>query len=147
MTTDPIQKTIRVPLPPEAAFDLFTTKIGTWWPVDSHSVSAGLGAPSQSLTLEARLGGELVEIASDGSRHVWGEVLEWSPGQALRLTWHPGKMADQQTEVRVTFAAEGDGCAVVLTHSGWEALGDGATPRNGYNSGWNGVLEQFVAAA
>ena len=56
-------------------------------------------------------------------------------------------MADQQTEVRVTFATDGDGCRVELTHSGWEALDDGATTRGGYNSGWNGVLERIVAAA
>ena len=147
MTTDPIVKTIQVPLPPDAAFDLFTARMGDWWPVESHSVSAGQGAPSRSLTMEARLGGEVVEVAADGMRHVWGEILEWAPGSALRMTWHPGKMADQKTEVRVTFEADGAGCRVKLTHAGWEALEDGAKLRNGYNSGWVGVLERFAQAA
>ena len=147
MTTDPIVKTIEVPLGPDAAFELFTAKIGTWWPVESHSVSAGNGAPSQSLTLDARMGGALVEIASDGTQHVWGEVLEWEPGQSLRVTWHPGKMTDQQTEVRVTFEAAGDGCRVELTHSGWEALEEGAKMRSGYNDGSVGVLERYSKAA
>ena len=146
MTTEPIVKTIRVPLVPDAAFELFTARIGTWWPVESHSVSAGQGAPSKSLVMETRLGGEVTEIASDGTRHVWGKVLEWEPGAALRMTWHPGKMADQKTELHVTFAAEGDGCRVQLTHSGWEALADGDKTRAGYNSGWVGVLDRFSAA-
>ena len=96
--------------------------------------------------MEPRLGGAVIEIAADGARHVWGEVLEWAPGAALRMTWHPGKMAEQGTQVRVTFAPDGDGCRVELTHSGWEALEDGAKMRAGYNSGWDGVLERFQKA-
>ena len=147
MTTEPIVKTVHVALPPAAAFDLFTARIGDWWPVESHSVSAGQGAPSQSLAMEPRLGGEVIEIAADGARHVWGKVLEWDPGVSMRMTWHPGKMADQQTEVRVSFKAAGAGCRVELTHAGWEALEDGAKTRAGYDTGWVGVLERFTAAA
>lgn len=148
MTTDAIVKTVHVPLPPADAFALFTDKIGTWWPVESHSVSAGQGAPSQSLSLEGKPGGALIEIGHDGTEHSWGTVEEWEPGHSFATTWHPGKMADRQTRVRVTFEADGDGTLVTLTHSGWEALGDDAVQmRTGYDGGWNGVLERFVAAA
>ena len=148
MTTEPIVKSVHVPLTPAAAFDLFTARMGTWWPVESHSVSAGQGAPSQSLTLDGGLDSELVEVKADGKREVWGKILEWVPGEAFRMTWHPGKLPAEATEVRVTFTASGGGTEVVLTHSGWEALGDeGAKSRGGYNEGWVGVLERFVKAA
>lgn len=147
MTIRPIVKNVRVGLSPEKAFDLFTTRMETWWPVESHSVSAGNGAPSKSLTFDAKMGGELVEIASDGVRHVWGIVHEWAPGAAFAMSWHPGKSADQGTRLRVTFAADGEGCQVELTHDGWEALGDdGAKMRDGYDGGWNGVLERYTQA-
>ena len=148
MTTDAIRETVRVGLAPEQAFDLFTRRIGEWWPVASHSVSAGQGEPSKSLTLEPALGGALTETGHDGTIHVWGHVEEWEPGRVVAMTWHPGKSADNQTRVRVEFEPEAEGTRVTLTHSGWEVLGpDAAKARNGYNEGWVGVLDRYRAAA
>jgi uncharacterized protein YndB with AHSA1/START domain len=148
MTPEPIVKTLRVALSPDTAFELFTKRMDTWWPLESHSVSAGGGAPSKSLTFEARMGGELIEVTSEGVRHVWGKVHEWEPGVAFAMSWHPGKPAAEGTRVRVTFAADGDGCQVVVTHDGWEVLGEnGAKMRDGYNGGWVGVLERYTQAA
>ncbi len=145
MSVQPIVKIVQVGLSPADAFDLFTTRIGEWWPVESHSVSAGLGAPSKSLTMTTGFGGELVEIAADGSRHVWGVIEEWEPGQSLALTWHPGRNDDLETRVRVEFRARGEGTEVTLTHSNWEVLGDeGQGTRDSYDGGWNGVLDRFA---
>ena len=147
MTTDPIVKTIHVSLDPAAAFNLFALRMDEWWPMDRHSVSAGSGKAAQNLTLEPYVGGALSEVAHDGAIHVWGHIQEWAPGEALALTWHPGHGEDQQTKVRVTFASDGEGTRVELTHSGWEALEDGAKRRGGYNSGWDGVLGEFTNSA
>ena len=38
---DPIEKTLVVPLTPDRAFDLFTNRMASWWPLDKHSLSAG----------------------------------------------------------------------------------------------------------
>ena len=47
-------------------------------------------------------------------------------------------------EFEIRFAAVASGTEVVLTHSGWEALGEKAeAERNGYDNGWETV---FVAA-
>ncbi|MEM6387867.1 MAG: SRPBCC domain-containing protein [Pseudomonadota bacterium] len=147
MTTDPIVKTVQVPLSPEAAFELFTARIGEWWPLHQKSVSAGQGARSQSLEIEPAVGGAFVETGHDGGRHLWGTVQEWRPGEAFTTTWHPGKMADHQTRIRVTFEAEGDGTLVTLTHSGWGALSDAeAAMREPYVTGWDTVLDLYVAA-
>jgi len=147
MTTDPIVKTITVPLTPDAAFDLFTARIGEWWPLDRKSVSAGQGARSQDLVLEPRVGGAFLELGHDGTEHRWGTVEEWVQGQAFTTTWHPGRMSDSQTRVRVTFAPDGAGTLVTLIHSGWEALSaEQAAMREPYIDGWGEVLNLFAAA-
>ena len=147
MTNDPIVKAVRVSLAPKAAFDLFTHRMDEWWPMDRHSVSANNGQPARSLALDGRVGGALSEVAHDGATHIWGHVLEWDPGKTFVLTWHPGHGEDQKTTVRVTFAPDGEGTRVELTHSGWEALDDGASRRTGYDSGWVGVLDLFAKKA
>lgn len=148
MSIPPIVKTIRVGLAPASAFELFTARMGDWWPVASHSVSSGQGAPSKSLAMTCELGGEIVEIAADGSVHHWGRIDEWTPGEAVAMTWHPGRTDGAMTRVRVAFTPDGDGTVVTLTHSGWEALGDeGAKTRDGYDGGWVGVLERYIGAA
>lgn len=147
MSTDPVVKTIHVALSPQAAFDLFTKRIGDWWPVETFSVSAGQGKPSQSVTLAGGIGSEIVEIAADGSRHVWGTVRDWAPGKSFVTTWHPGREASFATKLLVAFASEGDGTRVTLTHSNWDVLGEEAvSSREGYDGGWVVVLGQFEAA-
>ena len=34
---EPIQRSVTVPLEPEVAFELFTARMDTWWPVQTHS--------------------------------------------------------------------------------------------------------------
>ena len=148
MSIDPVVRSVRVGLSPDAAFDLFTARMNEWWPVDSHSVSAGQGAPSKSLNMTGGIGGEITEIAHDEATHTWGKIDEWSPGEAVAFTWHPGRTDGAETRVRVVFEADGDGTRVTLTHSDWEALGEDAqTTRDGYAKGWVGVLDTLVAAA
>ena len=40
LTESRVVKTVTVPLPPEAAFSLFTDRIAEWWPLHTHSVAA-----------------------------------------------------------------------------------------------------------
>lgn len=146
-TIRPVVKTVTVPLSPGAAFDLFTARMGEWWPLGTHSVSSQAGTPSRDLKMTPEIGGEIVETAHDGQTHVWGRIVDWTPGEAFASTWHPGRSDGKETTVRVTFAAEGQGTRVTLTHSGWETLGDeGQKTRDGYDAGWIGVLERFTAA-
>ena len=37
MTTEAIRKTVLVDFAPAEAFELFTTRVSSWWPVRSHS--------------------------------------------------------------------------------------------------------------
>ena len=144
MTLPPVVKTLHVDLPPADAFDLFTARIGEWWPVETHSVSSDAGKASQALEMGQGVGDDLVETAHDGTRHVWGKIQEWVPGTAFAMTWHPGRVDSAETQVRVTFEAEGRGTTVTLTHSNWEVLGESASrTRNAYDSGWDPVMARY----
>jgi uncharacterized protein YciI len=126
----PIHRQVVVPASPEAAFRVFTERIGTWWPVASLSVH---GASSSVAFRD----GSLIETSSDGDVSVWGSVLDWSPPRSFRMTWHPGRDADKATIVTVSFAPVGDDATLVtVRHEGWETL----ELRNEYLNGWPAVL-------
>ena len=148
MSIPPVVKTLHVGLVPQAAFELFTARIAEWWPTESHSVSSQDGKASRSLLMIPGVGGTLVEIAHDGTSHIWGEIKEWSPGQAFAMSWHPGRTDGVETHLSVTFEAKDGGTLLKLTHSNWEALGaSAAKTRDGYDGGWNGVLERLDQVA
>jgi uncharacterized protein YndB with AHSA1/START domain len=140
--TAPVHKSVTVPIGPERAFDLFTTEIGTWWPLATHSV--GLERAS-GVSCGTSVGDQLVETLSDGTTSVWGSVLESDRPRFIVWSWHAGRSADDATRLELTFTASGDGSTVVkLVHSGWERWADGQARARGYNEGWDVVLASYV---
>ena len=143
----PVVKTVRVECTPEEAFHYFTDDFAKWWPLATHSC-IGYGSdfkrkPS-GCTFETRKGGRIIEHGEPGENHVWGTITEWDPPAGLAFTWHPGRDESTGQFVEIRFAAVASGTEVVLTHGGWEALGENAeAERNGYDNGWETV---FVAA-
>ena len=110
----------------------------------------GAGCKSaKSVTLEPFVGGEIVEIAHDGKRHLWGSVSTYNAPNQLTLNWHVNSTAEYATEVDVTFHEVGSNeTRVDLIHRNWERLAENAEQtRDGYNQGWVGVFEQAYAAA
>ncbi len=140
----PLVKSVTVAAPPERAFELFTSDIGRWWPLVSHSVGAD---SATSVVMECRPGGRIVETVRDGSTHVWGTLTDWSPSTQVAFTWHPGQPEGEATLVTVTFRAAGEQTEVRLVHSGWDARPDGARARTGYDTGWDTVLAPLAALA
>jgi uncharacterized protein YndB with AHSA1/START domain len=144
MTLSPVLRAVHVRRSPQDCFDLFTTRVGAWWPLGTHGLfhagSAGV----------AFVDGALVERSLDGRTAVWGRVTVWEPGRRLALTWHPGGDGSTPTSVVVDFLPVEDGTRVEVTHSGWEVLGDGAAAgRRGYAgpNAWGWVLEHFADTA
>ena len=134
-TSTVIRKTVLVDFPPEEAFDLFTTRINSWWPVQTHSYS---GDTVRDVVFERSAGGRVYEVTDEGERD-WARVREWEPPRRFLLDWLIGGYG---TEVEVTFAQEGPGSRLVLEHRGF------AEPerRESYDSGWNAVLASFLAS-
>ncbi len=139
----PIVKTLDVPLTPQDAFDLFTKQIGRWWPVDSHSISAGSGTLPQDLTLEPKQGGKIIETDTKGDPHPWGHITHWSEGARVDINWYVGRDVSQATQISVTFTPIDTGTRVDLTHSGFAAHGETArASHDSYDMGWDHVLGQ-----
>jgi len=144
----PIVKSVRLDCSPDRAFELFTSHIDKWWPLASHSISAGQGQIPADVQFEPYEGGRLYETAPDGSVHVWGSIAIWEPGSALRFSWHVGRTPDQATQIDVAFkSADQGGTLITLTHSNWEALGSEAADQHAnYTPGWDQVFVQGFGA-
>jgi uncharacterized protein YndB with AHSA1/START domain len=140
VTTEAITKQIRVDANPETAFDVFTGRIGDWWPLEHYSVFGR----EATVAFE---GDRIVERSPSGEETVWGEVLEFEVAGRVRFTWHPGQPGDEEpTEVDVSFASNGDGTLVTLVHSGWDRLSEERRAgRVDYDNGWPLVLERYAA--
>lgn len=143
----PVVKTVSVKCTPEQAFLYFTADISKWWPLATHSCAAYASEfkeTAASVTFERHKGGRIIEHARSGEEYPWGTVLTWEPPTRVVFTWHPMREEATAQEVEVTFHAVEGGTRVILTHTGFEKLGDSAeAERNGYNEGWEGV---FVSA-
>jgi uncharacterized protein YndB with AHSA1/START domain len=135
--TEAIRKTVLVDFTPEEAFELFTAKIATWWPVRSHSYG---GDEVKNFVVEPFVGGRVYEVTDAGEQD-WANVLAWKPPGRLLLDWRIGEACG--TEVEVTFEPEGPGSRVVLEHRGF----GGDDPRDRYSGGWDVVLGTFVTAS
>jgi hypothetical protein len=137
---DPIEKTRTVPLTPPEAFTLFINDLGQWWPSATHSVSGSSGAKPK-IKVEARKNGKIIEIAADGTRHIWGTIIGWEDGRYVSFSWHPGRDEDEATVVSVNFHPDPEGCRVELTHGGFDILGPQADAvSTSYLTGWDMVL-------
>jgi uncharacterized protein YndB with AHSA1/START domain/uncharacterized protein YciI len=136
----PLHHEVRVDLDPEQAFELFTKRIGEWWPM------ANLSVFGEDATVAFTDDGRLLE--RDGEQaSSWGEVTEWVPGERLAMTWHPGMAEQQASQVTVTFAPYGAQTLVTLVHAGWEVYEDAIAARNEYTGGWPTVLTLYATAA
>jgi uncharacterized protein YndB with AHSA1/START domain len=139
-TTDAIRKTLLVDFAPAEAFELFTTRASSWWPMTTHSYG---GDKVKEVVFEPRVGGSVHEVTDEGTAQ-WARVLEWEPPHRLVLEWLIGKCSG--TEVEVRFSPEGPGSRLELEHRGWDRI-EAPAEREGYAGGWDVVLAPFVETA
>lgn len=141
-TFTPLHKSVTVPWSQERAFKRFTTEIDSWWPLKTHSVG---GARTLRCVFEGKVGGQIFEETRDGTRLVWGTVLEWDPPSRAVFTWHPAHSPDAAQNIEVRFTAVGNGTRLDLLHTGWERLGaEAKKARRAYPMGWTYVLNHWA---
>jgi uncharacterized protein YndB with AHSA1/START domain len=140
-----------VEAPIERAFEVFTTGMPTWWPPDHHLIQGELA----EMVFEPRVGGGIIDRATDGSECRWARILVYEPPHQVVFSWDISTKWQIETdlaktsEVAVTFTAQGpDRTLVELEHrhldrhgEGWEGMRDAV----GSPGGWN--LDRYAEAA
>jgi uncharacterized protein YndB with AHSA1/START domain len=137
-----VRREIVVPAPVDRAFAVFTERIGDFKPPE-HNL---LGAPIAQTVLEPRVGGSIVDRATDGTECRWARVIEFEPPRRLVFSWDISPRWEiesdpaQTSEVEVRFEPETpERTRVVLEHrnldrhgTGWEAVRDGIDGDQGW---------------
>jgi uncharacterized protein YndB with AHSA1/START domain len=152
--TEPVVRTsVRVEVPIERAFRVFTEGFDTWWPRSHHIGSAEMVEG----TIEPRLDGRWFERDADGQECDWGRVLAWDPPRHVALSWHLNVDFDydpdpaKASRVDVHFVAAGDRATLVeLVHSeldrhgpDWPKLAESVSS----GGGWPGLLQDYAERA
>ena len=142
---EPLELSFDVACGVRHAFEVWTSKIDSWWPT-SHSFT---GEANLQVVLERRLGGRIYERTSDGTEYDWGEITVWDPPVRFGYLWHLMSQRERATDVEVRFVeVDESSTRVEIVHTGWERLGEGGQDWRDQNfGGWSGVLPQFIAAA
>jgi uncharacterized protein YndB with AHSA1/START domain len=156
---DQARVSVRVNVPIEDAFDIFTREIDQWWRRGARFRNAG--ARSGMVCLEPGVGGRLFESidAKPPIVHEIGRVVVWEPPRRVQFTWRSANFAPGEvTNVEVSFEPLHAGTLVTVTHRGWAALRDDHPARHGLTgqafshmiAGWWGeqmsALRQVAAA-
>ena len=142
---EPIVKTVELTCSVEHAWETFTKRLSSWWPLQTHSVGAYEKKTSREVVFEPRVGGRIYEAFEEGGESEWATVQTWEPPSRFVVSWYPGQARETETEVEVRFTRLADnGCRVTLEHRGWERFGEGAIEaRTGYENGWPEVWSAF----
>jgi uncharacterized protein YndB with AHSA1/START domain len=147
-----VRKSVTVGAPQAIAFEVFTARIASWWPMETHKIGQ---ADCAAVIIEPRAGGRWFERGTDGAECDWGRVLAWEPPRRVLLAWQLNSQWAHdpalRTEVEVHFVAiDAHTTRVELEHRGLEAYAEHAIAmRDTFDSpqGWNGMLEHYATIA
>jgi Activator of Hsp90 ATPase homolog 1-like protein len=137
-----ISKSVVLACEPARAFQLFTARIGEWWPADRRHTK---DPHSELFLLES---GRFYERSRDGTEVDLGKVRVWEPPQRLVLDFYVGTDAGHPTEVEVRFSAEGSVTRVSIAHRptpASQAMWNLRAPI--FERSWDAVLTAIAAAA
>jgi len=149
-TTPPVTMAVTVNASPQRAFEVFTDRCYSWWPIENH---IGKHDPVE-IIMEPHGGGRWFERGPDGAECDWGTVLAWDPPHRLVLAWQlNGKWQYEPdlglaSEVEVRFVDEGTGrTRVELSHGKLDRHGESAASiRAAISSdgGWPTILRRYA---
>jgi uncharacterized protein YndB with AHSA1/START domain len=141
------ETTVEAPI--EHAFEVFTEDIGSWWHPEHHILRGELA----EMIFEPRVGGHIIDRATDGTECRWARVLAYDPPHRvvfswdISLQWEIETDPEKTSEIEVTFAADGpDRTHVVLEHRNLDRHGEGwEGMRAAVGSGWPDGLQRLAA--
>jgi uncharacterized protein YndB with AHSA1/START domain len=121
---DRARVTMRVAVPQETAFRVFTSEMNAWW-LSGRAYRVG-GRGAGTIAMEPRLGGRLIETYEVGGKCKtieMGRVTAWEPPTRVVFDWRAVNfVGDERTEVEVVFEPSDDGTLVTVTHRGWSKI-------------------------
>jgi uncharacterized protein YndB with AHSA1/START domain len=121
-------------------WDALTRGVNHWWP---HRTLATDRPWINTVSLEARQGGQFKERWSDGEGALWGTVVQIENQKLLRLN---GSLGMLMSPVVSCYSYElrdmENGTLVSLTHDCFGMLEDGWAER--YHAGWLEVLDVYL---
>jgi len=148
-----VRRQITVSASQERAFEVFTARLGTWWPKE-YSIGQ---SPMVDFVLEPKVGGRWYELGEDGKQCDTGRVTAFEPPARVTLAWHLNGQWQfdpdpaHASEVEVRFIAETPArTRVELEHRGFERHGaDAAAVLGSVDSqtGWTYCLDLFAKHA
>ena len=147
---EPLVQTIEVPCDQQTAFTVFL-ELDSWWPKGRFATSVMRGEVVREVRVEARDGGAIVEVCSDGEEYRWGTIRTYDPYGYLKMDFHvphPGEASPGFSTVEVRFVPLADDrTRVELEQSDWESLGDVAEmAQSGYRTAWTAILADYRTA-
>lgn len=142
---EPLIHSVEVNCSQVAAFDLWTRKPSSWWPMEDHTT---FGLDAAAVIIEPGVSGRIYERNTSGSQRDWGRITGWNPPASLSFTWHIYGTASEATDVEISFESIGNERTLVrVVHSGWERLKErGAELRLGNKTGWTDLLAAYSTA-
>lgn len=148
MSIAPIKLAVSVKLSPDRAFEVFTGRMGEWWP---KGKTIGKN-PHRKVVIEPHAGGRWYEEDEGGTQSDWGRVIDWEPPHRLLLAWQLDASftydPDLETEVLLTFQSDGTGTRVELEHTNLQRFGPSAERvAHQLAGGWPTRLQDFVEFA
>jgi uncharacterized protein YndB with AHSA1/START domain len=146
-----VRRQVVVDAPVEHAFATFVERFGDFKPKE-HNL---LAAPITTTVCEPRVGGNIYDVAEDGSECRWARILAYEPPHRLVFSWDISPYwqleADPSnaSEVEVRFVAEDAGrTRVELEHRnidrhgpGWEGVHAGVDDE----AGWTLYLDRYAS--
>jgi uncharacterized protein YndB with AHSA1/START domain len=148
MSIAPIRQSVETKAAPARAFELFTSRMGDWWPRGKT-----VGKPHAAIVIEPRNGGRWFERDEDGVEVQWGDVLAWNPPTGLLLAWRLNSQWTYdpafETEVELSFdSLPNGGTRVTLEHRHLERFGaDAEKIAASLNGGWPTRIQNFAEFA
>lgn len=101
---------------------------------------------SAEYTVDLRPGGEVRYLSPDPNGHTGrGRILEYTPGQRLRLLWHWYEEELADTEVTITVVGEGVGARMKIVHAGFGLGPEWERTYREHEQGWRDILDWLAA--
>ncbi len=141
---EPLRFSFEVDCRQEHAFDTWTSRIGTWWPV-SHSVTVEDGL---EIVLRVPPRGPDLRTNAGRGRARLGRGHDLGATSRLGYLWHLRRDRADATDVEIRFVAHGvDSTRVEIEHRSWERLGaEGPEWRDRNRGGWESLLPHYRAS-